>query len=44
MVRLYNPGRISYEQLAAKVQPLLQPPPHAAAHTRSNARQHHQTD
>jgi thiol-disulfide isomerase/thioredoxin len=44
MVRLYNPGRISYEQLAAKVQPLLQPPPHAAAHTRSHAGQHHQTD
>jgi len=39
VVRLYNPGRISYEQLAAKVQPLLQGP-HAASHTG----QRHQTE
>jgi thiol-disulfide isomerase/thioredoxin len=41
LVRLYNPGRISYEQLAAKVQPLLQPAPHAASHA---GQHHHQTD
>lgn len=48
VVRLYNPGRISYEQLAARIQPLLQPPPHAASHAASHASahagQHHQTD
>ena len=44
VVRLYNPGRISYEQLAAKVQPLLQPAHHATAQTSSHAGQHHQTD
>jgi thiol-disulfide isomerase/thioredoxin len=44
VVRLYNPGRISYEQLAAKVQPLLQPAPHAGSHTQSHTGQHHQTE
>jgi thiol-disulfide isomerase/thioredoxin len=44
IVRVYNPGRISYEQLAAKVQPLLQPHSHSGPHASSRAGQHHQTD
>jgi len=44
VVRLYNPGRISYEQLAARVQTLVQPPPHTTPHASSRAGQHHQTD
>jgi thiol-disulfide isomerase/thioredoxin len=43
VVRLYNPGRISYEQLAAKIQPLLHAP-HAASHAPSHTGQHHQTE
>lgn len=44
IVRLYNPGRISYEQLAASVQQVLRQAPHAGSHPQSRAGQHHQTD
>jgi thiol-disulfide isomerase/thioredoxin len=42
VVRLYNPGKIPYEQLAAKIAPLVHPPQHAS-HGPSPARPH-QTD
>jgi thiol-disulfide isomerase/thioredoxin len=42
VVRLYNPGKIPYEQLAAKIAPLLHPAQHAS-HGSSHP-QPHQTD
>jgi thiol-disulfide isomerase/thioredoxin len=42
IVRLYNPGRISYEQLAAKIAPLVHSPQHAS-HGSPHA-DPHQTD
>lgn len=40
IVRLYNPGKISYEQLAAAVEPLV----HAAPHSSAHAPQHQKTE
>ncbi len=45
IVRLYNPGKISYEQLAAAVEPLVHAPvsPHTAPHAGAHAA-HQKTD